>query len=163
MSKPFRLLNIKNNYVKKPFTVDKITGEIRSKTLNECIDRDDVVEYIRERDSFLNAPVDVDYKTLSELFLDSISKNDTTLLKHLCENVVGWNIYCGDISNIEDKTEVRVRRSIESLVKCGAVKVISRGELSKSHIALHIHPILVWKGGDSYKESALKEWFKVGK
>ena len=144
MSKPFRLLNIKNNYVKKPFTVDKTTGEIRSKTLNECIDKDDVVGYIRERDSFLNAP---------------INKNDTTLLKHLCENVVGWNIYCGDTSQLEDKLNFRVRRSIDTLVKCGAIRVISRGVLSKAHITIHIHPILVWKGGDSYKELTIKRWF----
>lgn len=156
-------------------TFDTNTGEIKDSTprdsslnkyigievkhLSDCVTKDQVLEYTKQVDIHSLKRTKVDYPLLLE-YLKTIKPKTLELLTYLCENVFAWNFYDGCTKNIEKSTGIaNVARELKSLIDLGLVRVVKRGNISKTDILIKVTPTLVFKGGYYFKYMSIERWY----
>lgn len=146
--------------VKSVTPTTKYVG-IETKHISDCKTKDQIMDTITQLDDKYKYSTKVNYPLLIK-YSSTLTPKVFSLLTHLCESVFCWNFYDGCTKHMQLLLEnKKLSRDLTVLEDLKLIKIINRGNVTKTDILIEVAPSLTFKGGYDFRSSRIVKWYKI--
>lgn len=126
---------------------------------SECVTADSLLEALRNIDACLHYKPNIDYAFLTDSLTDKhLSVQEVSLLTKLGKELVAWNYWMGNRATLAEQVDGRVRRTLQSLIQNGMVRLLHENKPFKNDLVLLVNPMVAFRGSYLFRESAIRRW-----